>query len=171
MIRLLLCLIVSVGIPFSAQAENRLTYTITKISDGDSLLAGSKRLRLFGIDAPELKQACKNNYGHKYACGEVAKTALKEFISNDSILSCEIVDVDRYQRLVARCFIAGIDLSQWLVEEGLAVAYLAYSDDYQSAEIEARKARRGLWNGSFMKPSKWRRAKRSKTLSESHIIR
>ncbi len=171
MVRLLFLLIVGIGTSFSAEAENRLIYTITKIVDGDSLRAGPERLRLFGIDAPELEQACKNNNGHKYACGEVARTAIEEFISNDSHLSCEIVDVDRYRRLIARCFAAGIDLSEWLVEEGLAVAYLAYSDDYHGAEIRARKARRGLWNGSFIEPSKWRRAKRSGTLSESHIIR
>ena len=162
---------VGVAISASAKTDNQSTFIITKISDGDSLLAGSKRLRLFGIDAPELKQACKDNYGHKYACGEVAKTALKELISNENILSCKVVDVDRYRRLVARCFINDIDLSKWLVKKGLAVAYLAYSEEYYETEIEARKERRGIWSGTFMEPSKWRRAKRSNTLPENQVIR
>ena len=171
LVRLLFFLMVGVAISASAESNNRSTYIITKISDGDSLLAGAKRLRLFGIDAPELEQACKNNYGHKYACGEVAKTALKELISNGNTLSCNVVDVDRYRRLVARCFTDDIDLSKWLVREGLAIAYLAYSKEYYEAEIEARNEQRGMWKGTFMEPSKWRRAKRSNTLPENQIIR
>ena len=36
---------------------------ITKVSDGDSLRSGTLRIRLFGIDAPELKQQCANQNG------------------------------------------------------------------------------------------------------------
>jgi endonuclease YncB( thermonuclease family) len=31
-----------------------------------------------------------------------------------------------------------------------------YSTDYVDAEDEARKAKRGMWRGSFMKPWVWR---------------
>ena len=36
---------------------------ITKVSDGDSLRSGTLRIRLFGIDAPELNQECKDQNG------------------------------------------------------------------------------------------------------------
>ena len=155
----------------SAEAGKRQDFVVTKVSDGDSLRAGAERLRLFGIDAPELKQACADENGVKYACGQVAKDALELLLISQKTLSCEIVDIDRYKRKVARCFQADKDISQWLVEKGLAVAYLAYSKDYQSAQQQARHARLGLWNGLFMMPDKWRRAQRTASLPADHIIK
>lgn len=153
-----------------AEAGARQDFVITKVNDGDSLRAGAERLRLFGIDAPELKQACIDKNGLKYACGQAAKDALLLLLAHQKTLSCEIVDIDHYKRKVARCFQADKDISQWLVEKGLAVAYLAYSKDYHSAQEHARHAKRGLWNGQFMMPDKWRRAKRSASLPAAHII-
>ena len=50
----------------------------------------------------------------------------------------------------------GVDVSQRLVSAGWALAYHQYSTDYVDAEDEARKAKRGMWRGSFMKPWVWR---------------
>ena len=43
-----------------------------------------------------------------------------------------------------------------MVLAGWALAYRQYSTDYVDAEAEARKARRGLWRGTFAKPWEWR---------------
>jgi endonuclease YncB( thermonuclease family) len=42
-----------------------------------------------------------------------------------------------------------------LVSAGWALAYRRYSMDYVDAEDEARKAKRGMWSGSFVKPLIW----------------
>jgi hypothetical protein len=42
------------------------------------------------------------------------------------------------------------------VSAGWAPAYRGYSMDYVDAENEARKARRGMWRGTFVKPRVWR---------------
>jgi hypothetical protein len=39
---------------------------------------------------------------------------------------------------------------------GWALAYRRYSMDYVAAEDEARKAKRGMWRGTFVKPWEWR---------------
>ena len=58
------------------------------------------------------------------------------------------------------CRVAGADLNAWMVEQGWAVAYRKYSRDYVSQEATAKPARRGLWRGEFVQPSRWRRGER-----------
>ena len=44
-----------------------------------------------------------------------------------------------------------------MVRRGYAIAYLRYSSKYEDAEIEARTAKRGIWQGAFQEPERWRR--------------
>jgi len=46
--------------------------------------------------------------------------------------------------------------AEWLVAQGLALAYRHYSVDYVAAEDEARAAGRGMWAGTFEPPWDWR---------------
>ena len=39
---------------------------------------------------------------------------------------------------------------------GWAVAYRQYSTDHVDAEDQARKAKRGMWRGTFVNPWMWR---------------
>ena len=43
------------------------------VTDGDSLKIGKEKIRLSGIDAPEMKQICYDRYDTPYACGHLAK--------------------------------------------------------------------------------------------------
>ncbi len=54
-------------------------------------------------------------------------------------------------------------MGEWMVSEGLALAYRRYSLDYVEEEAEAQAARRGTWAGEFVKPWEWRRGKRLDT--------
>ena len=47
-----------------------------------------------------------------------------------------------------------------MVEQGWALAYRKYSHDYVSREALAKVARRGVWRGTFVQPSRWRRGER-----------
>ena len=47
------------------------------ITDGDSLKIGKEKIRLSGIDAPEMKQICYDENDSPYACGHVAKKKLE----------------------------------------------------------------------------------------------
>ena len=70
------------------------------------------------------------------------------------------MDIDRYGRAIAVCSIKQKDINEQLVEEGLALAYRQYSKDYVLAEKIARRAKKGLWQGHFIKPWDWRKGKR-----------
>ncbi len=130
-----------------------------KVIDGDSLDLGGTQIRLFGIDAPEGRQTCRNAEGRDYRCGRAATAALRRLVGR-SVVRCEPRDIDGYGRTVAVCFKDGIDLNGWMVENGWAVAYRHYSRDYVAAEERARARRLGIWAGSFEEPWRWRRENR-----------
>jgi endonuclease YncB( thermonuclease family) len=130
-----------------------------RVTDGDSFRRGNQRVRLFGIDAPELTQECLDGEGRPYACGQSAKRALQDLIDGSEI-SCDIVERDKYRRDVARCRKDGIEINREMVRLGWAVAYERHSIDYLVAEATARNARRGLWQGHFQNPEDFRAEQR-----------
>ena len=125
------------------------------VIDGDTLEIHGQRVRLYGIDAMESRQLCWNGKRKRYACGREAALALDDFIG-DSVIACESRGHDRYGRMVARCSVRGEDLGAWMVESGHALAYRQYSRDYVKQEQGARKGKRGVWKGKFVKPWEWR---------------
>lgn len=133
---------------------------IPRIIDGDTLEVQGQRIRLHGVDAPELSQTCTRK-GFTYHCGAVTLVRLEALVSGRPV-TCAPSGRDRYERVVARCYVGDphIDLGGWLVREGLAVAYTKYSTDYLPQESVARGARLGLWSGAFVPPAEWRRGKR-----------
>lgn len=120
------------------------------IIDGDSIEIGNSKIRLYGIDAPELGQDCRDRSGATYACGRLAKRHLEKVAKGT--VTCEVVETDQYRRDVSICYAGDIDLGAAMVSAGWARAYLSYSLRYASEEQTARSARRGLWDGDFDDP-------------------
>ena len=126
-----------------------------RVVDGDTLDIGGRRIRLFGIDAPESTQSCERD-GLAYACGQAAKHYLEQLIAGQPV-SCRSHDHDRYGRDVATCSVGNQDLNAAMVRAGWAVAYRQYSTIYVPLEEEARGQRAGIWAGRFEQPSAYRR--------------
>jgi endonuclease YncB( thermonuclease family) len=120
--------------------------------DGDTIRIGDSRLRLKGIDAPELRQTCRRSR-QTWFCGEAARDALIGMILNHQV-QCRSSGRDRYKRLLVYCTVDGQDLNRRLVEEGWAVAY---DREYRAEEAGARHRAAGLWAGEFERPQDWRR--------------
>lgn len=129
-----------------------------RATDGDSLRMGDKRIRLFGIDAPESAQKCRLQ-GEEWACGRASRKAL-ERLTDGLRATCQVRDMDR-GRYVATCFADGVELNDRMVRRGWAVAYTQYSLRYVPAEIEARQAGLALWRSEFERPHEWRARKRA----------
>lgn len=125
------------------------------VVDGDTLEVHGRRVRLFGIDAPEAGQTCQDAHGQAYRCGQKAASTLEARIGG-GVVTCEPTDIDRYGREVAVCRVFGEDLGAWMVGLGWAVAYRTYSERYVPAEELARRRKLGLWAGRFTGPSGWR---------------
>ena len=135
-----------------------------RIIDGDTIKIDSKKIRLYGIDAPEKKQTCKKPYltigffsfTKNYLCGQVSTDKLTKKINNQ-IIKCKIKNVDRYNRLIGECYKKNENLNSWLVSNGYAVAYRKYSKKYISNEIIAKNNKLGIWQGKFEMPWNFRR--------------
>jgi endonuclease YncB( thermonuclease family) len=126
------------------------------VADGDSVEVSGTRIRLEGIDAPELDQTCLDPDGRSWSCGRTAAQELRAHVRGRE-LTCKPTAADRYRRVLAVCALPdGSDVNAWMVRQGWAVV-TGYAGSYQSEQEEARGARRGLWAGSFDWPWDWRR--------------
>lgn len=121
------------------------------VIDGDTLEIGGRRIRLEGIDAPEMAQSCRTSSGSPWRCGLTAQHKLIE-ITRGQTVACDVAGTDKYGRTLAVCFVEGEDINASLVKQGLARAFVKYSELYVSQEAEARVARRGLWQADNTAP-------------------
>jgi endonuclease YncB( thermonuclease family) len=131
--------------------------TVVGVIDGDTvdvrLDSGMIRIRLHGIDAPELSQAR----------GRAAKEALAQLVFGLAV-GVEPIEQDRYDRLVARLWLGDLDVNAELLRQGAAWVYRRYAGDpaYCRYEADAREARRGLWSlppEQRVAPWEWRQRK------------
>ena len=70
-----------------------------KIIDGDTIHIGKNKIRLHGIDAPEINQTCSIN-DQIWNCGIKSSLALENLILEKEV-RCEVIDIDRYKRFIA----------------------------------------------------------------------
>lgn len=124
------------------------------VIDGDTLEIHETRIRLWGIDAPESDQLCQDQGGAHFRCGQKVANDVDGFIARRPVAGVE-VDRDQYKRAVAIRTVAGIDLAEWLVKNGLALDWPQYSKDaYAPAQSEAKRANLGVSGGRLVEP--WR---------------
>jgi endonuclease YncB( thermonuclease family) len=115
---------------------------VVGVSDGDTFtgLTDEKqqvKCRIYGIDAPEKKQAF----------GSRSKQALSDLVF-DKQVKIKIQNKDRYKRAVVWVYAPdGKDVSAEMLKMGLAWHYKQYSKDkeYASLENKARIEKKGLW--------------------------
>ena len=139
-----------------------------RIVDGDTFAYRDGKVRLYGIDAPENAQHCRDAAGGDYRCGLAATEALATFVAGREI-RCLGTDRDRYGRLIAVCRVGGREINRWMVSAGWARAYLRYSHDYAAEERDAAQARRGLWAGSFEAPWEFRHSGRQAAVAATPV--
>lgn len=152
-------LIVAASPAFAADIAGRAS-----VIDGDTLEIAGQRFRLFGVDAPESAQTCNDMNGNAWRCGQKAALALSNLIGQKTV-ACTPVDRDRYGRTVARCRSGGTELNDWMVENGWARAYTAYSKDYLGAESAARQRAKNIWAGEMTAPWQYRKDKRGAAMA------
>lgn len=153
----------------TATPENSELVGIAKVHDGDTLKINGKNIRLYGLDAPELKQKCfsKNSLDPKINCGESSRDYLKSLIANQQIF-CTDLDRDKYGRIDGNCYSFSADnnkinLGQQMVNAGWALAYRTYSPRFIINETFAQITQKGIWQYQFQKPWNWRKIRKNKT--------
>lgn len=120
------------------------------LADGDTIVIAGERIRLEGIDTPEFGQKCRIA-SRSFDCGLAARDHLRKLIDRNTVI-CDGWLYDKYDRLLATCSARGIELNRRMVKDGWAVAFGAF----EAEEAEAKKNKRGIWQGEFMRPREWR---------------
>lgn len=134
-----------------------------EVVDGDTfwIVTPDRRveIRPGGIDAPEMKQACRRD-GQAFMAGIAARDWLRNYVRDRTVM-CWPTGETSYRRLIADCLVDGKSLQDAIVRAGWAFDYARYSGGrYAAAEAEARAAGRGVWQGTCDTPSVWRRNNR-----------
>jgi micrococcal nuclease len=157
-------------ITFPLYAFSGPSYVVTSVHDGDTVsikvesFAGFplklERVRLVGIDAPELGQ---EPWGRK------AKRHLKKLISESGWVINVEFDVeqrDKYGRLLGYLWSKNSRtlINERMIEDGYAVLYtfppnVRYADRFIEAQKRAQSKGLGIWGkkGLTQNPSLWRR--------------
>lgn len=116
---------------------------VVKISDGDTFTAINRdnlqlKFRVWGIDAPEKKQA----FGTK------SKEYLSSLIFGKTI-TVDVQKQDGWGRYIAYVYTPdNRDVSLEMINAGMAWQFVEYdqSEKYRAAESQARKSKKGLWS-------------------------
>jgi endonuclease YncB( thermonuclease family) len=136
------------AIPSASGSEgNRRIEGRALVSDGDTIEVAGVRIRLEGIDAPEAAQTCETAAGAPWPCGRVATRTLERLIGERRV-TCEALGLDKYGRTLGLCRVDGRDINAEMVRQGMAWAFVRYSQRYVREEAEARAQRRGIWTGT-----------------------
>jgi len=155
------------GASSEANSQSQGVAGMARVVDGDTLRVDGRTFRLWGIDAPELVQACERD-GLNYACGRTAAAYLRSLLTpaiptGDRTIDaaaaqvvCEPRASDQYGRTAALCRAGTMDLGAEMVRGGWALVLVRHGTDYAAEEEDARANLRGLWAGAFDAPWDWR---------------
>ena len=123
-------------------AAQRFTVKVVGISDGDTFTAINNdnlqlKIRIYGIDAPEKRQA----FGNK------SKEFLSSLIFGKSI-TINVQSQDSWGRYIAYVYTPeGKDVSLLMLQAGMAWHFDKYDNttSYSTAETAAKRDKKGLW--------------------------
>ena len=103
-----------------AKVATELSGPIT-ITDGDTVRSGNERIRLLGIDAPELPGHCRK--GRHCAPGDpyASKRELQRLVNTGGRVTIERHGKDRYGRTLAWVFVGGENMSCHQLRTGNAI--------------------------------------------------
>ncbi len=151
-------LLIALVLPLTAHAWPA---TVVDVHDGDTVTVAPMgdaraciRVRLYGIDAPELEQKG----------GKQSRDYLRALVQPGQSVEVIQMNVDQYSRTVALVATDSV-LNADMLEAGQAWAYpqyckAAFCNGWQKLEGEAKAARRGLWSQKRPTPPwKWRQKK------------
>jgi len=156
---LLVILLLTPSILFAGQ------FKVTGVYDGDSLTATGHdikiKVRLVGIDAPELKRG-KHKPGQPFS--QRAKKFLVRLVLNKQVF-IKGYGLDYHNRILAVVYVGRKNINLEMIKAGLAEAYRGKPahgfnpSPYRTTEAQAKSQRRGMWSqgDKYISPKDWRK--------------
>ncbi len=140
--KLFLILLIAIALLFLSGQDQTKQGTVVRVIDGDTLeLATGEKVRLLGINAPEMNEG---NY-------ELARKSLAKAVEGKDV-SFESKDKDRYGRVLAWVYLEDLSVNLGMIQSGLAHAYFPeysrYEQVFREAEEQAREKGLGIWERS-----------------------
>lgn len=134
---------------------NKIYYAVSQVIDGDTIIVKKDKkvmkIRLYGIDAPEIKQP----FGYE------SKHILKGMIEN-KLVSIDLKWRDKYGRIIGIVYLGKKCINEIMVKKGMAWVYKEYCKTskckkWKKHEQKARHNLKGLWFGNNpIYPQDWR---------------
>lgn len=137
---------------------------VKEVIDGDTIrLRNRKKVRLIGIDTPELYE-CDKLFRNADASGfspkEIQKMGRESYLFTKKMCEKKFIFLefdqqkyDKYGRILAYVHLSdGTILNQEIIKQGYGLAYLnfpfnrEYRENFARSQKEAKKHNRGLWN-------------------------
>jgi micrococcal nuclease len=123
--------------------------TVTRVIDGDTLkLSNGEKIRLIGVDTPELHHPSKPV---QYFAEEAYQFVKKLIEGQEVRLEYDWEKKDKYGRTLAYVYRSsdGLFLNAEIVKQGYGFAYTRFPfkklDEFRKLEQEAREKQLGLW--------------------------
>jgi len=136
------------GYFIKTQKIERIFATVSNVIDGDTLeLTTGEIVRLLGTNAPE-----KGEYYY-----DESKSKLNQLVRGKNVsLEKDVVDRDRYGRLLRYVFADDVFVNLELIKQGYSSVYIIspnvkYSKEFLEAENEAKNKEIGIWKTSLYK--------------------
>ena len=115
---------------------------VTRVIDGDTVeLSNGERVRLIGIDTPEVDE-------YYY---EEATTQLRTLIEGETVrMEVDTNNRDAYDRLLRYIYLGDTFVNYEMVSGGHAESYcfepdIKYCDEFNEADEDAKENNRGMW--------------------------
>lgn len=133
--------------------KKQIEAEVNEVIDGDTIaLTAGKVVRYIGIDAPETKKFHADEWIEvNEPFSKIAKDFNEQLVGGKTLrLEFDVERTDKYERLLAYCFVDDIFVNERLLEEGLALLYtrvpnVKYVDVLVAAQKKARLNQKGLW--------------------------
>jgi len=137
--------------------ESQIPWRIcTRVADGDTIiLDGYERVRLIGVDTPEISHPRKPV---QFFAKKASEFTRKLVLNKKVRLEYDQERKDKYGRTLAYVFLEdGTFLNAEIIKQGYGFAYTRYPfkylEEFRKYEREARESGRGLW-GEINKENK-----------------
>lgn len=133
---------------------------VKSIIDGDTIvLSNNQYVRYIGIDTPELRRRIGETWIYEpMPFAEESKEFNRDLVEGKAVrLEFDVEKKDKYNRLLAYCFVGETFVNAKLLEEGLALLYtrvpnVKYADLFVRLQKAARENKKGIWQGILVIP-------------------